>query len=313
MFNLIHEISGLRDFSTKYKTTTKENYNMLHLAAKLAASNHLNRVSGAALQMQRELLWFKEVEKIVLPSQLDAKCDDPRKLTPHELFSEEHKNLRREGEEWMKNTANSCMLVATLIATVVFAASFTVPGGFDNNSGTPIFQQNLWFTIFVISDAAALVSSSSSILMFLSILTSRYTEDDFLYSLPSGLLFGLASLFVSIVCMVVAFSATFFILYHESADVWVPATIAAMAIIPVSCFCALQFKLWVDTFQNTYLSRFLFKPSRQKLFPSSASQLVDLSRELRPNLLTRRIGMKINRDEINPNRNGLIRFVRNCM
>lgn len=59
VFNLIHEVGGLKDLSTKYTTTVRGKYNMLHLAAKLAAPNHLNRVSGAALQMQRELLWFK--------------------------------------------------------------------------------------------------------------------------------------------------------------------------------------------------------------------------------------------------------------
>ncbi|XP_038875615.1 uncharacterized protein LOC120068020 isoform X2 [Benincasa hispida] len=217
VFNLIYEIGGLKDFSAKYRTTVKGKYNILHLAAKLAAPNHLDRVSGAALQMQRELLWFKEVEKIVLSSQLEAKCEDPLKLTPRELFTKEHKDLRKDGEAWMRNTANSCMLVSTLIATVIFAAAFTVPGG-DNSEGTPIFQKRFWFTVFVISDAVALISASSSILVFLSILTSRYSEDDFLHSLPFRLLIGLTSLFISIVCMVVAFSATFFMHYHNNTN-----------------------------------------------------------------------------------------------
>lgn len=213
---------------------------------------------------------IKEVEKIVLPSQLMAKSNDPNprvsKLTPRELFTENHKDLRKAGEEWMKNTANSSMIVAALITTVVFAAAFTVPGGSDNNTGHPIFQHTPWFNVFVISDAVALVSSSTSILMFMSILTSRYAEDDFLHSLPSRLLIGLTSLFVSIVCMVVTFTATFFLLY-QNVNLWVPLTVAVMTILPVCCFCRLQFKLWVDTFHNTYLSRFLFR-SRGRLFSS---------------------------------------------
>jgi hypothetical protein len=40
-----------------------------------------------------------------------------------------HKDLQKDGEKWMKDTANYCMLVATLIATVIFAIAFTVPGG----------------------------------------------------------------------------------------------------------------------------------------------------------------------------------------
>lgn len=39
--------------------------NILRLAGNLAPKDQLNRVSGAALQMQRELQWFKEVEKLV--------------------------------------------------------------------------------------------------------------------------------------------------------------------------------------------------------------------------------------------------------
>ncbi|KAL4012328.1 hypothetical protein IC575_029428 [Cucumis melo] len=267
VFNLIDEIGGLNEFAMKHRLTNR-NYSMLHTVANLATPNNLNRVTGAAFQMQRELLWFKEVEKIVLPSQLMAKSNDPNpqlsKLTPRELFTENHKDLRKAGEEWMKNTANSCMIVAALITTVVFAAAFTVPGGCDDNTGNPIFQSKPWFTVFVISDAAALVSSSTSILMFMSILTSRYAEDDFLHSLPSRLLIGLTSLFVSIVCMVVTFTATFFLLY-QNAKLWVPLTVAVMTILPVCCFCRLQFKLWVDTFHNTYLSRFLFR-SRGRLF-----------------------------------------------
>ena len=33
--------------------------NLLHLAARLAPSSKLNLISGAALQIQRELQWFK--------------------------------------------------------------------------------------------------------------------------------------------------------------------------------------------------------------------------------------------------------------
>ena len=58
VFSLMYEIGGLRDFLANYHDP-KKNSNMLHLAGKLAAPYHLSIVSGAALQMQRELLWFK--------------------------------------------------------------------------------------------------------------------------------------------------------------------------------------------------------------------------------------------------------------
>lgn len=120
---------------------------------------------------------------------------DSNGRTPRMLFMEEHAKLVKEGEKWMKNTASSSMLVATLITTVMFAAIFTVPGGSDNEKGTPIFLEATSFVIFAVSDALALFSSVTSILMFLSILTSRYAEEDFSRLLPQRLIVGLATLF----------------------------------------------------------------------------------------------------------------------
>lgn len=196
---------------------------------------------------------------------MKMKNEHDDRLTPRELFTKEHKHLRREGEEWMKNTANSCMLVAALIATVVFAAAFTVPGGNEDKDGIPIFQKNQVFTVFVISDVAALVMSTTSILTFLSILTARYAEEDFLISLPSKLLIGLITLFVSIACMMVAFSATFFIAYHKT-TVKIPLIVAAVLILPIVCFCMFHFKLFLDTMRSTYWARFYLRTNKKRLF-----------------------------------------------
>ncbi|KAI3945609.1 hypothetical protein MKW92_029400 [Papaver armeniacum] len=48
--------------------TDKSYSTILHYAAKLAPSAKLNLVSGAALQMQRELQWFKVCYQILIPS-----------------------------------------------------------------------------------------------------------------------------------------------------------------------------------------------------------------------------------------------------
>jgi len=58
VFNLIYEIGNIKDsLETYYRLDTNEN--MLHLVGELPHSDRLNIVSGAALQMQRELLGFK--------------------------------------------------------------------------------------------------------------------------------------------------------------------------------------------------------------------------------------------------------------
>ncbi|KAL0398117.1 UNVERIFIED_CONTAM: hypothetical protein Sradi_2155000 [Sesamum radiatum] len=211
VFSLIHQIGSMKELIA---ISEDDNHNnIMHLAGKLAPPGRLKIVSGAALQMQRELLWFKEVEKVVPPSCLDIR--NKQRLRPRELFSIEHNSLLTKGETWMKETANNCMIVATLIATVAFTAAFTLPGGNNGDTGMPILKKRTWFTSFAVSNAVALFCSTASIIMFLSILTSRYQEDDFLVSLPTKLMFGLTALFTSIVGMVFAFTTTFFLLFHE--------------------------------------------------------------------------------------------------
>ncbi|GKD60595.1 ankyrin repeat-containing domain, PGG domain protein, partial [Tanacetum coccineum] len=110
-------------------------------------------------------------------------------LTPQELFTKEHEGLRAQSEAWMKETASQCMVVGALIATIVCAAAFTVPGGYNQNNGIPIFSGNLAFMIFVLADAISLLSSSASTMMFISILTSMFAERDLIESLPTKMLF----------------------------------------------------------------------------------------------------------------------------
>ncbi|MBA0626998.1 hypothetical protein Godav_004560 [Gossypium davidsonii] len=255
IFRLIHDIGAHKDMIAAYRD--KNNHCILHLAGKIATPNRLNIVSGAALQMQRELLWFKaigfctsqEVEKNVQP--LYKEMRDSNGRTPRMLFMEEHAKLMKEGEKWMKSTASSCMLVATLITTVMFAAIFTVPGGNDNEKGTPIFLEATSFVIFAVSDALALFSSVTSILMFLSILTSRYAEEDFLRLLPQRLIVGLTTLFLSIAAMLVAFGATFCIVLSQRLA-WIAVPVAFIACIPVTLFAFLQFPLLLDIIQSSY-------------------------------------------------------------
>lgn len=78
-------------------------------------------------------------------------------MTPKELFNKKHKELLKVGEEAMKHTANSCMLVATLISTVVFTATLTAPDATSNKiPETPFFRKEQWFMIFTLSNAMSL-------------------------------------------------------------------------------------------------------------------------------------------------------------
>ncbi|KAL3623599.1 hypothetical protein CASFOL_032415 [Castilleja foliolosa] len=125
VFNLIYQTSNLKHQYSDLVDTSGNT--LLHLAGRLAPSHKLNLVSGAALQMQREIQWFQEVEKFLHPYSRERSNKDGK--TPKMVFTEQHVQLKADGEKWMKDTSNSCTIAAALITTVVFAAAITVPGG----------------------------------------------------------------------------------------------------------------------------------------------------------------------------------------
>ncbi|KAK1410497.1 hypothetical protein QVD17_37034 [Tagetes erecta] len=261
VYNLLYETGSWKDLIIPYRDANDNN--MLHLVGKMTIEERLADVSGPALQMQRELLWFKEVMNMTPPYYREEKNRDG--LTPRELFSKEHKDLIKEGEKWMKDTASQCMVVAALIATIVFAVAFTVPGGYDQNTGIPMFYQKPIFVVFIVADAMSLFLSSASILTFLSILTSRYAERDFMRSLPKKLMLGLLTLFLSVATMMITFSVSFFTLYHNEVK-WIPIFISVGATMPVFLYVMLQYHVLADVVRSTYGTEYLFKPSKQFLY-----------------------------------------------
>ncbi|XP_027191427.1 uncharacterized protein [Cicer arietinum] len=222
-----------------------------HLAARFVSQ--VESISGASFQLQRELLWFKEVEKLNHPLYKEVKNQDGK--TAWQVFKEEHKPLLEEGKNWMKDTSNSCMLVATLIATIAFAAAITVPGGNNQDRGIPIFLSDNTFMIFAVSDALALFSSMASLLMFLAILNARFAEEDFVMALPKRLIIGLACLFFGVVSTMVAFGAALSMLLQERLK-WAPIPIAVLACVPIALFAKLQLPLFIEMIISTYGSRF---------------------------------------------------------
>ncbi|KAL2551513.1 Ankyrin repeat family protein [Forsythia ovata] len=263
IFSLIYTLGTKKSIMARRHDIFKNNY--LHLAAKLSPPPQLQRVSGAALQMQRELQWFKEVESIVQPK-LKEEVNEYNK-TPEMLFTDEHKKLAKEAESWMKSTAGSSMIVGTLIAAVMFTTAFTVPGGNRNDNGMPTMleTQRRPFIIFMVSNALSMFSSSTSLLMFLGILTARYAEEDFLKSLPTKLIFGLTCLFFSIVTMMGSFGSALYLILHDQLS-WVTIPIIVLSTIPIVLFSFLQFPLLIEMTNRTYGSGIFDKPKKNSVF-----------------------------------------------
>ncbi|KAJ0800102.1 putative PGG domain-containing protein [Helianthus annuus] len=246
--NLIYHI--IEHTKSQREMTDSSLNNLAHLAGRLAPSFVLSRTTGAALQLQRELLWFEEVERLVLPLQLTEK--NIYKETPLMVFTREHQDLLKEGEIWMKTTAESCSITAALIVTVVFAAAITVPGGSDEESGIPLFRKEFSFTIFAVSNALSLFTGITALLLFLStILTASSSEKDFLVVLPRRLIFGLLMLFLSAISMMVAFGAILFLVFCDKRP-WMLAPICTFAFLPISVIVTIKLPLLANLIQSTF-------------------------------------------------------------
>ncbi|PWA71355.1 ankyrin repeat-containing domain, PGG domain protein [Artemisia annua] len=231
IYNLIYDIGERKNLYRTIVDSSKNN--ILHLAGRLAPSSKLSKRTGALLQLQRELQWHEV----------------------YMVFTREHEKLVKDGESWMKTTTESSSITAALITTIVFAAAITVPGGSNQDTGMQVFTNDIAFIIFAVSDAISLFASSTALLVFLSILTARFSEKDFLVSLPRRLLIGICSLLLSAISMMIAFSSTLFLVFCHR-KLWKLAPICGLSLIPISFFVALELPLIVDLFQSTYRRKF---------------------------------------------------------
>ncbi|XP_072952081.1 uncharacterized protein [Typha angustifolia] len=225
----------------------KNGNSALHLAAKHSEKLPWS-IPGVALQMQWEIKWYKYVTETV--GRVISHTYNDKGQTAQDLFRETHKDLVKEAGNWLVKTSESCSVVAALIAGVAFASAATVPGGLNQSSGEPILSSEITFQVFAFSSLVALCFSVTSLIMFLTILTSRYQEKDFNKSLPTKLIVGLTSLFTSIVAMLVSFCAgDFFVVQKKLKFAAFP--IYAVMLFPVSFFAIAHLPLYVDLITAT--------------------------------------------------------------
>ncbi|KAL2533222.1 Ankyrin repeat family protein [Abeliophyllum distichum] len=205
IFKIVHQQSEQFKISLSLLLDNRRN-NILHLVGYKGCQDRLDLNPGAVLQMQRELQWYKEVEKFVLPQERKSKNSDGK--TPLTIFNEEHHELVAHETQWIVSMATSCTVAASLIA-----------------SGICCCHHN----------ALAFLSSITTAISILSIFTSRYAVNDFLYALPNRLIIGLISLFLSVASLMIAFSSTIFLVVSQKNDV-ILIPIIILACVPVTLF-----------------------------------------------------------------------------
>ncbi|KAH6801447.1 hypothetical protein C2S52_001911, partial [Perilla frutescens var. hirtella] len=215
MLWLIDEVGAMKDFIAILQD---KDDNILHLAAELAAPKS-RILLLTAFEMQRELLWFEKVKAVVPPLCLEMRNKEG--YTPTELFSKRRKSLLEESRTWMRNATDSCMLISTLIFTVVFASAFAIPGAYNQVTGIPILLSSNWMTCFVIFEALSMLCSACSILCFLCIMVLGIMKGHFAKNLPNLFVWGLIALSFSLFGVVSVFMSAYFLVYVEERAVLV--------------------------------------------------------------------------------------------
>ncbi|CAB4306102.1 unnamed protein product [Prunus armeniaca] len=130
------------------------------------------KLIGPAMQLQAELRWIgghgltdsrtdnMRVKNVVPPNYTMHRNNKDQ--TAEELFNEEHNELLKSAQEWIKDTAQSCSTVAVLVAGVVFAAAYVIPG-----DAFKVPKDSPFFWIFTCMDLAAISCSLSSVALSL--------------------------------------------------------------------------------------------------------------------------------------------------
>ncbi|KAJ9182436.1 hypothetical protein P3X46_006431 [Hevea brasiliensis] len=240
VYNLLLKRAMLKE--TVFRQLDNKGNSALHLAAKFG-DHRPWLIPGAALQMQWEIKWYKFVKKSMTPHFFVKR--NRKGQTAKEIFTVTHKDLVTKGNEWLTKTSESCSVVAALIATVAFATSATVPGGVNQDNGAPTLKNEPAFNVFAIASIIALCFSVTALIFFLTILTSRYQENDFAMDLPRKLFMGLTSLFTSIASMLLSFCAGHFFILKENLR-YVAFPLYAATCLPMTFFALAQLPLYFD-------------------------------------------------------------------
>jgi hypothetical protein len=136
-------------------------------------------------------------------------------------FLKRNDEENKEEEDDLSKARESHLVVAALIATVTFAAAFTLPGGYKSDQGTALLAQKAAFIVFIISDAISMMLSILAV--FIHFLISlihgfQMVKDKEIDEEAAIKLFGYATLFtmIGMGTMIIAFVTGTYVVLEPS-------------------------------------------------------------------------------------------------
>ncbi|WCJ23930.1 Ankyrin repeat family protein [Euphorbia peplus] len=166
-----------------------------------------------------------------------------------------------------EKSKDSFLVVSGLVATVTFAAAFTLPGGYrtdekntEQQAGTAILTKNAAFDVFVISDSIAMVLSTASVFIHFIVMLLGYQEK-YWWLIRSALLF----IMFAMGAMVIAFATGTYAVLSPS-----------LGLAVTTCFIGLSFFIYVF-----YMLKRLYRKHLQKAYFEAALRISKLAATLR--------------------------------
>ncbi|KAF7847291.1 hypothetical protein BT93_L3115 [Corymbia citriodora subsp. variegata] len=147
----------------------------------------------------------------------------------------------------LRGQANARSIIATLVATVTFAAGFAVPGGFvessEANPGTATMLKRSMFQVFVICNTIAMYSAIGVVVM----LSWAQLNDS--YVALTAHIIAIKWLLVALGTMSVAFMAGSYVLVSKLT--WLGSLLLSIGAIAIYHICALYLAMYVPFVVNT--------------------------------------------------------------
>lgn len=154
-------------------------------------------------------------------------------------------------DHW-KDRVNTLLLVSTLIATVTFAAGFTMPGGYNeskSNHGMAILLNKVAFQAFVICDTMAMYSA---ILVSVTLIWAQLGD---LTLMINSLRLAVPLLGISLTMMSLAFMAAVYVVISKL--VWLSYVVLILGLISLACLLTLFIPFNLPHSSNNPVARYV--------------------------------------------------------
>lgn len=155
-------------------------------------------------------------------------------------------------EEFAKERVNTLLLISTLVATITFAAGFTMPGGYNSSTtdmGMATMLRHKGFQVFVFSDTIAM---HCSIVFDVAVISAQFLDAKIA---GIAVLLTIPLLGISLTMMSIAFTAGIYVVVSELA--WLSIAILLIGSSFLLFLLLILIPLYMPCFFSSRVLRYL--------------------------------------------------------